>query len=196
MLPNCMKPKPRTLALLAAGAFALYRVSQRTGVPAGVRPVEPFDLHRYLGRWYEIARIDHPYEAGLSDTSADYRLRPDGRVQVINRGFDARRSRWRETRAVAAPVGERDIGHLQVSLLWPLRASYVVFALDDDYQHALVCGPTHEHLRLLARTPRIRAITRGALLERARAAGFDIDRLLWVDQRRHAAWHAPASTSC
>ncbi len=185
--------KPRTLALLAAGAFALYQISQRTGVPAGVHPVEPFDLRRYLGRWYEIARIDHAHEAGLSDTSADYSLRPDGRVQMLNRGFDQRRSRWREMRAVAAPVGERDIGHLQVSLVWPLRASHIVFALDDDYQHALVCGPTREHLWLLARTPRIRAITRGALLERARAAGFDIDRLLWVDQRRNAGRRVPPS---
>ncbi len=183
--------KPRTLALLAAGAYALYRVGQRTGVPDGVRPVEPFDLQRYLGRWYEIARIDHAYEAGLSDTSADYRLRPDGRVQMVNRGFDLRRSRWREARAVAAPAGEREIGHLQVSLVWPLRTSYIVFGLDDDYQHALVCGPTREQLWLLARTPRIRALTRGALLERVREAGFDIDRLLWVDQRRNAARQAP-----
>ncbi|MBK8664821.1 MAG: lipocalin family protein [Burkholderiales bacterium] len=179
--------KARTLALLAASAYALYRISQRTGMPAGVRPVEPFDLDRYLGRWYEIARIDHAYEAGLTDTSADYRLRPDGRVQVINRGFNARKSRWRELRAIAEPAGDANVGRLLLSPLWPMRASYVVLALDDDYQHALVSGPTHDHLWLLARTPRIRASHRAALLESARTAGFDTERLLWVDQRRNIA---------
>lgn len=179
--------KARTLALLAAGAYALYRISQRTGMPAGVRPVEPFDLQRYLGRWYEIARIDHPYEAGLTDTSADYRLRPDGRVDVHNRGFDARRSRWRELHASAQPEGDAGIAHLRLSPFWPVQASYLVFALDDDYQHALVSGPTHDYLWLMARTPRIRASHRAALLESARAAGFDTERLLWVDQRRNIA---------
>ena len=76
---------------------------------------------------------------------------------------------------------------LQVSFFWPVRASYIVFALDDDYQHALVSGPTHDYLWLLSRTPQIRPSVRATLLEQARAAGFDTGRLLWVDQRRNTA---------
>ena len=77
----------RSLALLGAGGWALYRLTQQLGRPAGVEPVRPFSLTRYLGRWYEIARIDHSYEHGLTNTSADYRPLPGGRVQVVNRGY-------------------------------------------------------------------------------------------------------------
>ena len=89
----------RTLALLGAGGVALYRMAQQLGVPDGVVPVQPFQLSRYLGRWYEIARIDHVYERGLTDTSADYRLLPGGEVQVTNRGYHPGARRWREVRA-------------------------------------------------------------------------------------------------
>lgn len=178
--------KPRTLALLGAGAYGLYRFSQQTGVPTGVEPLRPFDLNRYLGRWYGIARLDYLWERGLTDTSADYTLRADGRVQVINRGFDPRARRWRRAHASASPVQGADIGHLQVSFLWPVRASYIVFGIEGDYEHAVVSGHSHDYLWLLSRAPRVRAPVRAALLERARAAGFDVDRLLWVDQRRNA----------
>ena len=103
----------RTLALLGAGGVALYRMAQQLGVPDGVVPVQPFQLSRYLGRWYEIARIDHVYERGLTDTSADYRLLPGGQVQVTNRGYHPGARRWREVRARAQPVpgvGELLIG--------------------------------------------------------------------------------------
>ena len=179
--------KLRSLALLGLGGWALYRLTQQTGVPRGVRPVQPFSLMRYLGCWYEIARIDHGYERGLTDTTADYRLLPGGRVQVVNRGYHPATRQWREVRASARPQPGGDDAHLQVSFIWPVRASYIVFALDDDYQHALVSGPSHDHLWLLSRTPQIRPSARAALLEQARAAGFDTDRLLWVDQRRHRA---------
>lgn len=179
--------KLRTLALLGAGAYTLYRFSQKIGVPPGVQPLVPFDLARYLGRWYEVARIDHAYERGLTDASADYSLRPDGRLQVVNRGFDPRAGRWRIARAVASPVGERDVAHLEVSFFWPVRASYIVFALEAEGQHALVSGPSHDYLWLLSRTPQIKATSRAALLDRAREAGFDVGRLLWVDQRRNVA---------
>ena len=178
----------RSLALLGAGGWALYRLTQQLGRPAGVEPVRPFSLTRYLGRWYEIARIDHSYEHGLTNTSADYRPLPGGRVQVVNRGYHPASGRWREARATASPVtGAAGAAQLQVSFFWPVRASYVVFALDEDYQHALVSGPTHDYLWLLARTPQIRATVRATLLEQARAAGFDTGRLLWVDQRRNTA---------
>ncbi|QTD46070.1 lipocalin family protein [Ottowia testudinis] len=175
----------RSIALLGAGGLALYRLAQQLGVPDGVTPVQPFQLSRYLGRWYEIARIDHVYERGLTDTSADYRLLPGGGVQVTNRGFHPRARRWREVRASARPVQDGDVAHLQVSFIWPVRASYIVFALDGDYQHALVSGPTHDYLWLLARTPQIRATARANMLDAARAAGFDVGRLMWVDQRRN-----------
>jgi apolipoprotein D and lipocalin family protein len=179
--------KLRSIALLGAGGWALYRMAQHVGVPDGVAPVQPFSLLRYLGRWYEIARIDHGYERGLTDVTADYQLLPGGKVQVTNRGFDPVQRQWRQARATARPVPGGADAHLQVSFFWPVRASYIVFTLDEDYEHALVCGPTHDYLWLLSRTPQTRPGVRAALLEQAREAGFDIDRLTWVDQRRNHA---------
>ena len=157
------------------------------GTLAGIRSIA---LSQAMARSVEellgIARLDDLWERGLTDTSADYTLRADGRVQVINRGFDPRARRWRRAHASASPVQGADIGHLQVSFLWPVRASYIVFGIEGDYEHAVVSGHSHDYLWLLSRAPRVRAPVRAALLERARAAGFDVDRLLWVDQRRNA----------
>ncbi len=174
-----------TLAALGIGAWGLYRATQHLGLPAGVTPVDGFSLRRYLGLWYEMARIDHRHERGLTDTTARYTLRPDGRVHVLNRGYDPRSGRWRQAIASAEPLAAADVAHLQVSFVWPIRASYAVFALDESYEHALVSGPSHDYLWLLARHPNIKATTRATLLEQARDAGFDTGRLMWVDQRRN-----------
>ena len=179
--------KLRTLALIGAGAYGLYRLSQQTDVPPGVQPLQPFDLERYLGRWYEIARAPNRWERGLSDVSADLHRRPDGRVGIVNRAFDPRAGRWRHAHATATPAQGADVAHLAVSFMWPVRASYIVLAIDDDYQHAVVCGHSHEHLWLLARAPAAEAAARASMLECARGAGFDVDGLLWVDQRRNLA---------
>lgn len=179
--------KLRTAALIGLGTVALYRAAQQTGVPRGVRPLQGFDLPRYLGRWYEVARIDHGWERGLSNVSADYALRRDGRVQIVHRGYHAPSARWRESRAVAQPAKGAASAHLTLSFFWPRRRSHIVFALDEHCQHALVSGPSHDHLWLLARSPQLRPTARARLLEQARAAGFDTGRLLWVDQRRHLA---------
>lgn len=175
----------RTAALIGVGALALYRAAQQTGAPRGVQPIQRFDLQRYLGRWYEVARIDHGFERGLSNATADYSLRPDGRIEVTNRGYHPPSRRWREAQGVAVPIGDADTAHLAVRFFWPLRASYIVFGLDEAYQHALVSGASHDYLWLLSRTPQLRPSVRARLLEQARAAGFDTGRLLWVDQRRN-----------
>ncbi|MDO5691829.1 MAG: lipocalin family protein [Pseudomonadota bacterium] len=180
--------KLRSLALLGAGGWALYQLAQRLDVPDGVKPAQPFSLPRFMGRWYEIARIDHAHAHGMTNTSADYQPQLGGKVRVIQRGYHPASGHWRETRATASRLpGRADAAHLQYSIFWPVRASHIVFALDDDYQHALVSGPTHDDLWLLSRTPQIRPSARATLLEQARQAGFDTDRLLWVDQRRNTA---------
>jgi apolipoprotein D and lipocalin family protein len=174
--------KARTLALLGGAAYGLYRLSQQTCVPAGVQPLHPFELTQLLGRWYGIARLDYLWERGLSHTTADYSLRPDGRVQVQNRGWDPQARRWRQATGTASPVHGADTAHLAVSFMRPLRASYIVFGLEGDGQQMVVSGRSHDYLWLLSRTPTIRPAVRAALLERARAAGFDVDKLVWVGQ--------------
>lgn len=176
--------KLKTLALLSAGAYALYRLTQNTSTPPGVHALPHFDWPAHLGRWYEIARIDHAYETGLTDTSLELHAAACGQLRVLKRGHQARR--WHEARGNArlAPDGS---AQLHLSYMWPVRASHIIFYTDANHQHALACGHNHDYLWLLARHPSIKPATRADLLKRARAAGFDTERLHWVDQRRNLA---------
>jgi len=158
-----------------------------TGVPEGVSPVGQFELPRYLGTWYEVARLDHRFERGLEDVSANYSMREDGGVKVINRGFSATEQSWSEAEGKAYFVGEPDQAHLKVSFFGPFYGSYVVFELDPNYQHAFISGNTNDYLWLLSRTPQIDDAVRKRFIERASALGFATDDLIWVDQKRNVA---------
>jgi apolipoprotein D and lipocalin family protein len=152
-----------------------------TGIPQGVKPVGNFKLENYLGKWYEIARLDHSFEKGLNRVSAEYSLRPDGGVRVINRGYSTKDNRWKEAMGRAYFVKKTDQGFLKVSFFGPFYGSYVVFALDhENYQYALVSGPDKSYLWLLARSPKIDEDLKNELIAKARAAGFDTDKLIYV----------------
>jgi len=153
-----------------------------TGVPDKVAPVEGFELPRYLGKWYEIARFDHSFEEGLSEVTATYSMRDDGGVKVINRGFSKEENTWDEAEGKAYFVESETTGHLKVSFFGPFYASYVIMELDKEgYQYALITGPDKDYLWILARTPSISEEVRTGLLEKARSAGYDVSKLIWVE---------------
>jgi apolipoprotein D and lipocalin family protein len=157
------------------------------GVPEGIDPVASFQLERYLGRWYEIARLDHSFERGLSHVSADYEMRSDGGVRVVNRGFSAAENRWKEAEGKALFVDQPDRGYLKVSFFGPFYGAYVVFELDrENYQYALVSGPDRSYLWILSRTPQLAPEVIHRLVQKAKAAGFDTDGLIFVEQRGRA----------
>ena len=156
------------------------------GVPDGVKPVEKFQLERYLGKWYEIARLDHSFERGLSQVSAEYSLNADGSVKVINRGFSDKDKKWKEAVGKAYFVKRPDQGFLKVSFFGPFYGSYVILELDkNDYAHALVCGPDRSYLWILARSPKISNEVKNALVAKASDLGFKTENLIWV---RHDAF--------
>jgi len=151
------------------------------GLPPGVTPVEGFQLERYLGKWYEIARLDHSFERGLSSVSAEYSLRPDGGVRVVNRGYAAGDGRWKEAEGRAYFVNRSDQGFLKVSFFGPFYGSYVIMELDrKNYGWALVCGPDRSYLWLLARSTNLEAETMKRLIAKAAELGFETDRLIFV----------------
>jgi apolipoprotein D and lipocalin family protein len=154
------------------------------GMPNGVKPVKNFELDRYLGTWYEIARLDHSFERGLSNVTAQYSLRDGGGVQVINRGYSAEKGEWEEAEGKAFFVGEEDQGYLKVSFFGPFYGSYVVFELDrENYDYAFVSGPDLSYLWLLARTPEISDETMQAFKEQARSLGFNLDEMILVSHQ-------------
>jgi len=154
------------------------------GIPEQVKPVDHFQLEQYLGRWYEIARLDHAFERGLTRTTADYRLRDDGGVRVLNRGYAPKEKIWKEAEGKAYFVKAPDQGYLKVSFFGPFYGSYVIFELDrEHYQYALVCGPDKSYLWILARTPEIKQDLKDALVTKAAGLGFDTGNLIFVDHR-------------
>lgn len=152
--------------------------------PEGVRPVESFDLGRYLGTWYEIARLDHRFERGLTQVSAHYSPRSDGGITVLNRGYNSRTGEWKEATGRAYPLGEPQLASLKVSFFRPFYGGYHVIELDrDNYGYALVCGPGRDYLWILARTPTLDAAVIRQLVAKAKALGFDTEGLIFVDQQ-------------
>lgn len=155
------------------------------GTPEGVRPVEQFELSRYLGKWYEIARLDHSFERGLENVTAEYSLKGDGGVRVLNRGFSVKDDKWKQAEGKAYFVRGEDEGHLKVSFFGPFYGSYVVFDLDkDNYQYAFVSGPDKSYLWFLSRTPVVSEQLMNKFVQRAKELGFDTGNLIFVKQNR------------
>ena len=151
------------------------------GLPPGVAPVEGFRLERYLGKWYEIARLDHSFERGLSSVSAEYSLRSDCGVRVVNRGYTAGDGKWKEAEGRAYFVNRPDQGFLKVSFFGPFYGSYVIIELDqNNYSYALVCGPDRSYLWILARSTKLEEETTKRLIAKAAELGFETDRLIFV----------------
>ena len=172
--------RPLISAALAVAAFAL--LVGCTGRPEGVTPVTPFDVARYDGKWYEIMRLDHSFERGLDNVTADYAIRGDGSVDVLNRGLERSKCLWKEAEGRAQFQGSPDVASLSVTFFWPFAGGYHVFALDQEgYQWAAVSGPTRDYLWILARQPDLPAETRYRIVETARGLGFPVGELILVD---------------
>ena len=154
-----------------------------TSVPDKVSPVSPFNLERYMGTWYEIARMPHPFEEGLSRVTATYSQNEDGSVKVINRGFNAEEQQWSQAEGKAKFVGDTNTGHLKVSFFGPFYSSYVVFGLDQkNYQYAYVSGYNTDYAWLLAREKEVDEQRLEDFKEQLRSAGFAVEKLIEVQQ--------------
>jgi len=153
------------------------------GIPEGTEPVKVFSLEQYLGTWYEIARLDHKFERGLSNVTAKYSLRDDGGVKVMNRGFNTTKDHWKEAEGKAYFVDDPTVGQLKVSFFGPFYASYNVIALDQkEYQWSLVTGPNKDYLWILSRTPTLDKTIVDELVFKAKSMGYETNELIFVSQ--------------
>ncbi|GAB5379429.1 MAG: lipocalin family protein [Aliiglaciecola sp.] len=152
-----------------------------TSIPDGIKPVDNFELDRYLGTWYEIARLDHKFERGLDHVTAHYEMREDGGVSVTNRGYNTEENEWEQADGKAYFVGDPQTGHLKVSFFGPFYASYVIFDLDSEgYQYALVTGPNRDYFWILSRQKQLPQAILNALLAKAKTNGFATEELIYV----------------
>ena len=162
-------------------AIALTLVACKTPTPPkGVQPITHFDASRYIGKWYEIARLENRFERGLEQVTATYGQRSDGGISVLNRGYDPRKQKWNESEGKAYFTGAPTTAALKVSFFGPFYGGYNVIALDDEYKYALVSGPNRDYLWILARTPTIPDKVKDDYVRIARSLGFRVDQLVWV----------------
>lgn len=185
-----LKHLPMQTRALALLLFLSSLVLGCTGKPDGVEAVRRFDLQRYKGQWFEIMRLDHSFERGLSNVTATYTLRADGSVGVLNKGFDRKKCRWKEAEGRALFQGPSDTASLSVTFFWPFAGGYHVFALDQqDYSWAMIAAPSRDYLWILARHPNLDADIRNRLVGRARELSLPVDQLILV--RHNVATCAP-----
>ncbi len=172
---------PRGLLWLAALA-ALWALAacSTPRTPDGIQPVTGFDVNRYTGHWYEVARVDNTFERGLTQASATYTRSADNTVKVVNRGYDPVRKEWKEAEGVARFVDEPTRAALKVSFFGPFYGGYNVVALDENYQWAMVVGSSKDYVWILSRTPTLPGHVQEHLLERAQAMGIDVHRIQWA----------------
>lgn len=161
---------------------SLLSLSCSVSPPQGVQAVENFSLDRYLGTWYEIARLDNRFERGLEHITATYVRNPDGGVKVINQGFSPTQQQWRRSIGKAKFIDSPNRAALKVSFFWPFYGGYHVIALDPEYRYALVAGPSRNYLWLLSRTPKLENEKTESLLKIARELNYPVDNLIWVKQ--------------
>jgi apolipoprotein D and lipocalin family protein len=153
------------------------------GIPENIKPVDSFEATRYLGTWYEIARLDHSFERGLTKVTATYSLRAGGGLKVVNRGWSARDQAWKTATGKAFFVQDPQKGYLKVSFFGPFYGSYVIFDLDrEGYQYALIAGPNKSDLWVLSRTPTMNPVKQRELIAEAKALGFNTEKLVLVEQ--------------
>ncbi|MGB5687742.1 MAG: lipocalin family protein [Woeseiaceae bacterium] len=161
--------------------FAVLTLAGCTGIPEGIDPVDNFELEPYLGTWYEIARLDHSFERGLSNVTAVYSLREDGGVGVLNRGYRTEKGKWDEAEGKAYFIGDPSVGRLKVSFFGPFYGAYNIFELGENYEYSMVAGPDRSYLWILAREARLPQAMLDELLSKAEAAGYDTSELIFVE---------------
>ncbi len=164
--------------------FSCCMLMACTGMPDGVTPVKNFEVERYLGNWYEIARLDHSFERGLIKVTAHYAAREDGGIDVINRGFNKLDNAYKEANGKAYFIKDKHVGRLKVSFFGPFYGGYNVIALDEEnYNWVLVSGPSRNYLWILARERKLAPEIVDKLVSIASDYGFPTDELIFVEQR-------------
>ena len=159
------------------------------GVPETVQVVNGVDAEQYLGTWYEIARLDHSFERGLDNVTAQYEKREDGGIKVTNRGYNRQQQTWKNATGkayfLAAPASDgRYHGKLKVSFFGPFYGAYNIIALDKAYyNYVMICGPNQDYLWIMSRTPELAYPIKQHLISQAKQYGFDTDALIYVNQK-------------
>ena len=168
-----------TFILLSPALLGLVLISC-SSIPKGAVAVKPFAIEKYMGTWYEVARMDFRFEKNLNNVTATYSLNENGTIRVDNRGYNTVKKEWKQAIGKAKPNGGADVAMLKVSFFGPFYAPYNVIALDTEYRYALVVGKNLGYLWILSREKTIPDEIKQKYLETAKNLGFDVSVLVWT----------------
>ena len=143
-------------------------------------PMSSIGLDRYLGTWYEIARIDHFFERGIQDVSAQYTMLKNGDIKVLNSGI--KNGHRKQIYGIAKPT--KIAGLLKVSFLRPFYSEYRILYVDKQYKYALVGGSSKEYLWFLARKKFLTPNTWKKLMTEAHSRGYETEQLIRITHTR------------
>jgi apolipoprotein D and lipocalin family protein len=176
--------KTKKISIIAISTISLFLLGCKMFKPVEARndAVQPFDLDKYLGKWYEICRLDFYWEKGLSQVTAEYSKKQDGTIEVKNRGFADKKKKWQQSIGKAKPVGESGKGALKVSFFGPFYSAYNVVKIDPLYKYALVFGRNSDYMWILSREKTIPDAIKVDYLNYALRSGYDISKLVWTNQ--------------
>lgn len=151
------------------------------GYPKTVKPISNFNVKKYSGKWHEIARIDNRFEKDLIKVTAEYTLREDGGIDVVNKGFNIKKQKWENVKGKAYFVENENQGYLKVSFFGPFYSSYIIFEIGDSYEYAFVCGSSEKYLWLLARKQSVDEKIISRFVTTAKEAGFQTENLVFPE---------------
>ncbi len=175
--------KNRYIFPVLIGAGILFALSScGGGIPGKATAVNNFDSTKYLGKWYEIARLDHKWERDLNNVTAEYSLNDDKTIKVDNKGYNVQKDKWEQSIGKAKFVEKENIGMLKVSFFGPFYSGYNVVSIDPDYKYALVAGESLKYMWILSREKTIPENVKTEFLKKAQEIGYKTSDLVWVKQ--------------
>jgi apolipoprotein D and lipocalin family protein len=163
------------------GILGIITFNSCSNIPKEATAVTPFDKEKYLGKWYEIARLDFRFERDLNNTTANYSVNADGSIKVDNRGYNYKTKEWKQAVGKAKFVGEQNVAMLKVSFFGPFYSGYNVIALDNAYKYALIAGKDLNYLWILSRETTIPEDIKQDYLKIAENLGYKTSALIWVE---------------
>lgn len=172
--------KTRKIMILISTMIGALSMNSCVSIPKGATAVSPFDTGKYLGTWYEIARMDFRFERNLNNTTATYSVNADGSIKVYNRGYNYTTKKWSDVTGKAKFVDNPTVARLKVSFFGPFYSGYNVIALDKDYKYALVAGNNLSYLWILCREKTVPDNVKQDYLKIAEKLGFNTSALIWV----------------
>jgi len=169
--------------LIAIGGYLLFKAGN--ALPTKLAVIKPFNTDKFLGHWYEIARLDHPFEKNLTNVTANYSKKKGGKISVLNRGYDEFEFNWKEAEGKAKFRDDEERGALKVSFFGPFYSGYNVIEVDEDYNYMLVAGDNLDYLWILSRTTDIPGKVKDNFISKAKKLGYKTSRLIWVEHNQY-----------